>query len=455
MSELRDAINEMRNMRESYDQLASAATAYNEGKPALAAAITAKGQATEPTASLATMAENVGLIQQETYELQGSELYEKQMFGAAMDTSDPYVQEGSPLWNLYAVMVALKSDARFVNYGGILLAEYFKGYDSIELMNVGAGGAYFTCDGDYYTTDRASANPHVWHDGDNGKMTRWVAYLFASERTNYTIPSTNLCPRSIHIGRKVGTIISNQDGRISEIVVTDGNELYSLNLYGSQNWNQKNVIKNIKTHTAGSLMGTSTGVFVEIGIESATDIILNGGSTQYIFNNLQFISFPRLKAWGVNSAIISSSAYCFQNVVEVRADSMEEITGSKGLFYAPYSGASFGNLQYIKLPSLARCTTMLYLLEQSRGSAVKLIDVEVGEMITNLNCRYWNPTTVIADPTKLVTLNENIRNHIAAKVSDRTGQSALTFTVSTNLYNNLEQATKDAFTAKGWICAGA
>jgi len=76
-------------------------------------------------------------------------------------------------------------------------------------------------------------------------------------------------------------------------------------------------------------------------------------------------------------------------------------------------------------------------------------------VITNLKIIDWNPTNVIADATKLATLNANIRNHIAAKVSDRTGLSSLTFTVSTNLLNNLEQATIDAFTAKNWIVAGA
>lgn len=223
-----------------------AATAYNEGKPALAAAITAKGQATEPTATLAQMAEKVVLIQQETYELQGSELYEKQMFGAATDVSDPYVQEGSPLWNLYAVMAAIKSDGRFTNYGGILLAEYFKGYDTIELSSAGAGGGYLTSDGDYYTQDVV----HTWHDKKDMKGNRWVAYFFANSGHNWDITNIDLCPRSIHIGRNVGTITSLVNGRISDIVVADGDYLVGFNsgTY-TQNWGKNVILRNIGTIT--------------------------------------------------------------------------------------------------------------------------------------------------------------------------------------------------------------
>ena len=52
MSELQQAINEMRNMRESYDQLGAAAEAYNVGKTELAANITAKGVQASATETL-------------------------------------------------------------------------------------------------------------------------------------------------------------------------------------------------------------------------------------------------------------------------------------------------------------------------------------------------------------------------------------------------------------------
>lgn len=85
---------------------------------------------------------------------------------------------------------------------------------------------------------------------------------------------------------------------------------------------------------------------------------------------------------------------------------------------------------------------------------VNLIDVEFADgMSSNISLNKWNPTNVIADSAKLATLNANIRSHIAAKVAD--GNNSLTFTVSNNLYNNLEQSTIDAFTVKHWLVAGA
>ena len=164
MSELSEAINEMRNMRDAYDQLGAAAEAYNVGKTELAANITAKGVEASATETLPELAEKVNAIQQETIEIDGGEMFEKQLYGAPTSIENVggvYVQNGGSLWNLYEVMAKLLSDGRFVQYGGIMLAEYFKGYDTIELMNAGAGGAYFTCDGDFYTTDKAGENAHV------------------------------------------------------------------------------------------------------------------------------------------------------------------------------------------------------------------------------------------------------------------------------------------------------
>lgn len=234
MSELREAIDEMRNMRESYDQLAGAAEAYNEGKPALAQAITDKGVTTQPTDSLATMADKVMQISQDSYTIDGGEMYAKQLFGSL---------ETPNYWNLYEVMASLLSDGRFVNYGGILLAEYYKGYDSIALSGAGAGGGYVTSDGQYYTEDTT----HYWNDDLDGKGNRWVAYLFATEGHGFQITNTNTSPRSIHIGRHVGVIESLVNGRISEIVVTDGNKLddFKTGTF-TQNWGNRICIRGLQ-----------------------------------------------------------------------------------------------------------------------------------------------------------------------------------------------------------------
>ena len=73
----------------------------------------------------------------ETYEINGGEMYAKQLFGSLVIPN---------YWNLYDVLANLLSDGRLGNYGGILLAEYYRGYDSLALSGAGAGGAYVVSD---------------------------------------------------------------------------------------------------------------------------------------------------------------------------------------------------------------------------------------------------------------------------------------------------------------------
>ena len=500
MSELSKAIAEMRNMRESYGQLSAAAEAYNVGKTELAQNITAKGVSASASETLIELAEKVSLIRQNTYEIDGGEIFETQLYGAPTSVENidgVYVQTGGSLWNLYEVMAQLKSDPRFIGYGGILLAEYFKGYETIELMNVGAGGAYFTCDGDLYTNDRAGENPHVWHDIENGMMNRWVAYLFAMDGTNYTIPNTNLCPRSIHIGRKVGTLICSVTGRIREIVVGDEDELYSTNFGGTQVWQQEVVIKNIKNATDGCLInGNSSIVSLDVDLEKITNV-----SKLITGNNPNLCALKLNKVTSFGATPISDTSALFVNASNIAyihinpnltlnaplfgcnngrpAAKTLTISGIKNLtvFTAyqsnkPEAGVEYLNIidaEYVvvmagSINPYAHINDMIEIrskkakrfnLGSVSNSTRNLKNIEVGTLEYNCDCVVWNPTAVLSTPEGVAQINANIRDHIAANASDRTGQTGLVFTVSTNLYNNLEQATIDAFTAKNWLVAGA
>lgn len=238
----------MRNMRESYDQLAGAAEAYNVGKTQLAAAITSKGVETSPTESYPEMAKKVNAISQETYEINGGEMYAKQLFGSL---------ETPNYWNLYDILAQLLSDGRLVNYGGILLAEYYKGYGSLALGGAGSGGAYIVSDKDengqfkMYTEDIT----HTWATEFDGKGNRWVAYCFANEGHGFTISNTNTSPRSIYIGRHVGVIESTVNGRVFKIVVPDGNKLddFTCASVKTQNFGKDIVLRNI-SHSSGYMI---------------------------------------------------------------------------------------------------------------------------------------------------------------------------------------------------------
>ena len=90
--------------------------------------------------------------------------------------------------------------------------------------------------------------------------------------------------------------------------------------------------------------------------------------------------------------------------------------------------------------------------------AINLIDIEIADGADyNITFR-WNPSAVYGNEEKVDTLNENIRNHIIAKLEDLTGSTpkTVTFYVSgsttpnVNFVNVLSKETMDAFAAKNW-----
>lgn len=281
MSELSEAINEMRNMRESYDQIGAAAEAYNTGKTELAANINAKGVQASASETLPELAEKVSAIAQESYTIDGGEMYAKQLFGSL---------ETPNYWNLYNILAQLLSDGRLVSYGGILLAEYYRGYDSLALAGAGAGGAYVVSDKDengqfkMYTEDTT----HTWATEFDGHGNRWVAYCFADEYHDFQITDTNTSPRSIFIGRKVGIINLLTNSRTSQVVVPDGNELKGISSGTfTQNWGRSIVLRNI-----GHLSGTA--------------IYLNNANTESIY--IKLLSF-------VSGGLINSNTPTIPSII--------------------------------------------------------------------------------------------------------------------------------------------
>ena len=236
-------IDNLRTLQQSYDAIAGAAEAYNTGKVELAQNITAKGVQASPTETLPELADKVSAIAQQPIILSPSEvgdMYAKQLYGSI--TTPNY-------WNLYEVLVQLLNDGRLINYGGILLAEYYRGYDSLALSGAGAGGAYVVSDKDengqfkMYTEDTT----HTWATEFDGKGNRWVAYCFADEYHDFQITDTNTSPRSIFIGRKVGTIKQLQASRIGSIIIPDGNTLrcFDANGYAS-NFSSNLILRNVE-----------------------------------------------------------------------------------------------------------------------------------------------------------------------------------------------------------------
>ena len=235
-NELDQQISNLRTLQQSYDQVATAAEAYNTGKVELAANITHKGVDASPTETLPELAEKVLDIQQQTTVLQGGEIYAAQQFGDANPAQ-------SPLWNLYDVLAQMKSQFMGAGqYAALIVCEYYKGYDSLQLQGA---DAYYTCDGDFYDT---SMPLHVWHDSDNERANRWVCFLYAAEGARLDITNTAISPRSMYIGGHIGTIEYFVNGRLTDFIcgVEDTDVVDNL-ILGSytQNWGRVLVIRNV------------------------------------------------------------------------------------------------------------------------------------------------------------------------------------------------------------------
>lgn len=317
---LREAVENMANMREAYNNLSQAAEAYNTGKVQLAANITSKGVQANATETLPELAEKVSAIIQESYTIDGDEMYAKQLFGSL---------ETSNYWNLYEVLTNLLSDGRLVSYGGILLAEYYKGYDSLALSGAGAGGAYVVSDKDengqfkMYTEDTT----HTWATEDDGKGNRWVAYCFADEYHDFQITDTNTSPRSIFIGRKIGNVSSLVAGRCSQVVIPDGNSLQNLNISDyDQNWGQSVVIRNLED--IKNTLVDYTQVVEKLYVQAKNPSI--GGGSLY--------SFGRYKTDSM-SCIIFEAESCTDSVAIVTSQNQNATPAIKNVYIKIENGA--------------------------------------------------------------------------------------------------------------------
>lgn len=204
-----------------------------------------------------------------------------------------------------------------------------------------------------------------------------------------------------------------------------------------------------------------------------------------------------------NNATKISGSYAFYGCNNVQYFSMpniEEITGSDSLRYmtlltslsfpklrtinAYRAFEAMTNLRELYLPELTtlsatqtyNCTNLrvINVLKIPDPSNVamtsnpNLIDIIAGQGFAgNVSMSNWNPTNALSSSSSslveegetfannLEKLLYNIREHLAANMPDRTGQSALTFTFNANVKAaiNADAATAAAFTNKNWTIA--
>lgn len=297
-------------------------TELNNGKQEMVNALAMKNVQSSTTKTLSAIASDIRSIAQSPVTVDGGEMYEKQLFGAPTDKTSAYAQPDSPTWNLYQVMANLLSDGRFVNYEGIVLEEYDKLKDTINLNTAGAGGCYLTSDGKLYTEDVT----HTWDDLFDGKVNRWVAVCFASASHDYTINNTTSSPIAIHIGRHVGKLQVTVAHKLRELVVTEGNKLDYFGGNFTGEWNKSLVIKNV--HSASIFNPSTRTLYMEL-----EDL------TNCIYNSTDPASVVELKQ--TTDAVIDKSIYYGNgNRNNLR---LLHISGAKQMKFAFGGLANFGN----------------------------------------------------------------------------------------------------------------
>lgn len=156
-------------------------------------------------------------------------------------------------------------------------------------------------------------------------------------------------------------------------------------------------------------------------------------------NNIISISLPNLINY-------ERCVFCI-DCGSLKSISIPKFRGSDAFEgYLPMSCASLETLD------ISNCKAML----DPRGhltNCPNLIDIICGKNPDIASFSYlslWNPSNVLVDTDKTAILNENIRNHIAANLPDRTDLTSYTITFSQAVRNALETETEEAFTSKNW-----
>lgn len=154
-----------------------------------------------------------------------------------------------------------------------------------------------------------------------------------------------------------------------------------------------------------------------------------GGLFQDVYSNLKVVEIPKLKGLGWWAVGVFYAA---------TTNSLERLYLGTYVHFAHGGSNDSAGLKGFTTPNL--------------------IDVEVPlEHSQNIKIPQWNPTIVFEDEEKTSQLISNIREHILNKIKDVSQETALTFTMSTNMYDTItaiDTTLAQDFLDKGWILAG-
>lgn len=499
---LQNEIDKLKTLQESFNELSSKVldtqavlTELNNGKQEMVDALATKNVQSSADKTLSAIASDVRSIAQSPITIEGGEMYAEQLYYG--------VGEDAPFWNLQEVMTSILSNGAYVGYNGVLLLRTYKDELETKLVGAGAGGAYLTCEGDFYTEDSI----HTWNDFDNGKIDRWFVIFNAHAGIDFNLTNNKVI--EIHVGRSIGTIKSSIANNVEKIVSSYPNSSYETLQFSStsklgtdiflkmdeitgniiQDTSVKNIVldcakingyiidktktKNINSFTFRNLVqydvptlyAQPTAEYILVDFPKGT--VFNGSLTEVQYaegntiiygaaQNLRFIKVRGVKEFKHNTSskrnkgaiIYMVHSSVFQKLESIIVDDLES-----GKIIGTYHGSynyEFPVLKEIIAPKYKKYFDIEYI-----NNIPNLENVVVGEMTECFNFPCWNPSIVLSNPESLARLQQNIHNNIASRVSDRTGQDPLTFTVSQELRDVLLPETEALFSSKNWNIAPA
>ena len=410
---LREVVENIANMREACDNFSQAAEAYNTGKVELAENITAKGVPASASETLPELAGKVQAIQNINKEFNVSDISQRwlgmpgtlELIAQYYDTQYPYAQA-----------YILAQGASVTAITGCKRIVYSDGSSVVSIDN--PSGAY---------TIGAYSN----------EVTIGFAVLMFDTPVMQNVPVSNNA-QVFEFGCKDATIeFGGMKGGYVQMCRFDGCDI---------------------TLQVGALQESRICIF-DIG---NSDITISGNTTFYNCSQLQSVSLPNL--------VTISSSYTFAACSQLQSVSLPNLVTISG--GSTFEGCS--QLQSVSLPNLVTisntytftsCTQLQSVSlpnlvtisdKYTFSSCPNLIDIELGAAIdASFTLSTWSPKNVLEDNAKKAQMLQNIREHIAANLPDRTGLSSLTATFSEGVKAAIlaDTATMTAFTNKNWTIA--
>lgn len=325
-------------------------------------------------------------------------------------------------------------------FAGFILAQYYKGYDSIAL----SGADAYLCSDDPETIIVGSTT-HIWNDADNGMLDRWVAYLYYNDNYSFASVTEGLCPRTILVSGNCNTITIDYN-RLTALYIPDGiGTLGTFDLNTAHtpggSWNKIQVIKNYEHSTKNFFYNASGVVCVEFSDLKtiSTNNLFYGVSN--VMSALETVSLPELEEIYQTNIFTTGGQSDFGSMYSLNLPKLRYIY--QGSILNCPNNSIGGKLQEVHLPSLEKV---------DNDTTVSQYRHIVFNTVTGLKRVYFDTlekTSFISGNGLFNQCHQLEYLYFGYKDNDRTKSVTVTATYSSNL-TDIE--LKDGY-LKNFICS--